>query len=398
MAGETTKTFFSYARADSEFVLRLAKELRAAGADVWLDQLDIGPGEHWDSAIENALRICPRHVTVLSPEAVSSQNVMDEVSYALEEHKQVIPLLYRDCTVPFRLRRVQWVDFRRDYANGFRDLTRALGIKDAQLVPAPQVVPMKEAPAIPAPPVKPIEATQRPSEPGIQAEADAQAAPVVEQPPHEVGTGEAARQKGGGRKVEQAGAAASEPRIWPDAKVLWIAGVVVVALALGIWMISSGRDAESFYQQGADLYKQKQYDQAIDAFTQAIRLKPDYAVAYNDRGIAYDDEKNYDLAIQDYNQAIKLNPNYANAYNNRGNAYSDEKNYDLAIQDYNQALKLDPNYADAYNNRGVAYEKKKQYQQALQDYDRALSADPNVKNAQKNRERVAAMLKEQGRP
>jgi len=143
MAGETTKTFFSYARADSEFVLRLVKELRAAGADVWLDQLDIGPGEHWDSAVENALRMCPRHVTVLSPEAVSSQNVMDEVSYALEEHKQVIPLLYRDCSIPFRLRRVQWVDFRRDYSSGLRDLARALGIKEAQSVLTRPVAPIE---------------------------------------------------------------------------------------------------------------------------------------------------------------------------------------------------------------------------------------------------------------
>ena len=41
----TGKTFFSYSRDDSEFVLKLAKDLRAAGADVWLDQLDIGAGK-----------------------------------------------------------------------------------------------------------------------------------------------------------------------------------------------------------------------------------------------------------------------------------------------------------------------------------------------------------------
>jgi len=35
------KTFFSYSRADSEFVLKLATDLRNAGIDIWLDQLDI---------------------------------------------------------------------------------------------------------------------------------------------------------------------------------------------------------------------------------------------------------------------------------------------------------------------------------------------------------------------
>jgi|HubBroStandDraft_4_1064222.scaffolds.fasta_scaffold188665_1 chaperonin GroEL len=51
---------------------------------------------------------------------------MDEVSFALEEKKTVIPVLYRDCTVPFRLRRVQHVDFRQDYAGGLQVLLRIL--------------------------------------------------------------------------------------------------------------------------------------------------------------------------------------------------------------------------------------------------------------------------------
>ena len=47
--------FFSYAREDTEFVLRLAKELRAVGAKLWLDQLDIFGGQHWDRAVKGAL-------------------------------------------------------------------------------------------------------------------------------------------------------------------------------------------------------------------------------------------------------------------------------------------------------------------------------------------------------
>lgn len=135
MPDPTPTTFFSYSRTDSEFVLRLATDLRNAGAKVWLDQLDIGAGQLWDSAIEAALRASPRQVIVLSPEAVNSQNVMDEVSYALEEHKQVIPVFYRDCQMPFRLRRVQYIDFRTDYDHGLRDLLRALGVAGPATVP-----------------------------------------------------------------------------------------------------------------------------------------------------------------------------------------------------------------------------------------------------------------------
>jgi len=121
-------TFFSYCREDSGFALRLAGDLKAAGANVWLDQLDIIPGERWDRSVEDALTDCRRMVVILSPASVSSVNVMDEVSVAIEEQKTVIPVIYRDCTVPFRLRRVQHVDFRQDYARGFQELLKALAL------------------------------------------------------------------------------------------------------------------------------------------------------------------------------------------------------------------------------------------------------------------------------
>jgi uncharacterized protein (UPF0218 family) len=123
---EAFKYFFSYARKDSEFVLKLAQELRSAGANFWLDQLDIRGGQRWDRAVEEALEACHGMIAVLSPEAVASNNVMDEVSYALEKGKLVLPLLLRPCEIPFRLRRVQYVDFTADHEAGLAGLLKAL--------------------------------------------------------------------------------------------------------------------------------------------------------------------------------------------------------------------------------------------------------------------------------
>ena len=126
---EELKYFFSYTRKDSEFVLKLAKELRAVGANLWLDQLDILGGQHWDSTVEKALKSCKGMIAVLSPESVASDNVMDEVSYALDEGKLVVPVVIRSCDIPLRLRRVQYIDFTADYDTGFSQLLRALGIE-----------------------------------------------------------------------------------------------------------------------------------------------------------------------------------------------------------------------------------------------------------------------------
>ena len=125
MASEA-RVFCSYSRRDSDFIRRLATDLRSAGLPLWLDQLDITAGERWDRSIQDALTSADRLLVVLSPDSVASDNVMDEVSYALEEGKAVIPVLLRQCEIPFRLRRLQFIDFTQDYNAGLQDLRNCL--------------------------------------------------------------------------------------------------------------------------------------------------------------------------------------------------------------------------------------------------------------------------------
>jgi len=130
---DTPAAFFSYCREDSEFALRLPEDLKGAGANVWMDQLDIEPGTPWDRAVEDALIHCPRLLIILSPISVASDNVRDEVSFALSRQKRVIPVLYRDCDVPFRVARLQHVDFRANYDRGLKTLLKVLGASQPKI-------------------------------------------------------------------------------------------------------------------------------------------------------------------------------------------------------------------------------------------------------------------------
>jgi TIR domain len=134
------KAFVSYSRADTDFVLRLCQDLRAAEASIWLDKLDIHPGEEWDQAIERGLSECGLMLVVLSPKSVTSQNVLDEIGYALSRKKPIIPVLYRDCEVPYRLSRIQYIDFRTAYDERLKDLLLAIG--DAKENPKTIAVPV----------------------------------------------------------------------------------------------------------------------------------------------------------------------------------------------------------------------------------------------------------------
>ena len=103
-------TFVCYSRRDVDFVLDLASRLRERGVRVWLDLWDIRTGEDWDRTIDAALTACASVLIVLSPDAVSSDEVRGELRAALSRGKPVVPVLYRSCDVPRQLQNTQYLD------------------------------------------------------------------------------------------------------------------------------------------------------------------------------------------------------------------------------------------------------------------------------------------------
>ena len=136
MLAKKSQIFISYARADSEVALKLGKDLRAAGVKIWLDQLDIATGEHWDDAIDDALKRCGKFLIILSPKSVASKNVKDELSFALQKEKVIFPVLYKECEIPFRLSRIQYSNLTGDYEGGLKQLIQALTKRQRKTVRA----------------------------------------------------------------------------------------------------------------------------------------------------------------------------------------------------------------------------------------------------------------------
>ena len=83
--------------------------------------------------------------------------------------------------------------------------------------------------------------------------------------------------------------------------------------------------ARAWFSIGYLLHEDERNDRetVIDAYDKAIRLKPDYTEAYNNRGVAKNDLGRHEEAIADYDEAIRLKPDSAEAYNNRGIAKDD---------------------------------------------------------------------------
>ncbi len=120
---------------------------------------------------------------------------------------------------------------------------------------------------------------------------------------------------------------------------------------------------------------------AIDDYTLAIKINPNYAQAYYNRGIVRNDLGDKPGAIDDYTLAIKINPNYAQAYYNRGIVRNELGDKPGAIDDYTLAIKINPNYADAYYNRGIVRNDLGDKPGAIDDYTLAIKINPNYANA-----------------
>jgi tetratricopeptide (TPR) repeat protein len=119
------------------------------------------------------------------------------------------------------------------------------------------------------------------------------------------------------------------------------------------------------------------YQDAIDAYKQAIRIDPDYPEAHLNLGVAYCKLGRMQEAIEDFKEAIRGKPNYAEAYNNLGFVYDTLGRLQDAIDAYKQAIKIRPDNANAYYNLGLAYSKLGRISDAIDAYRQAIRIRPD---------------------
>jgi tetratricopeptide (TPR) repeat protein len=102
--------------------------------------------------------------------------------------------------------------------------------------------------------------------------------------------------------------------------------------------------------------------QAIEAFEHAIRLKPDYATAHYNLGVARAAMGETEGALQSYAEALRYDPDHAKTHNNLGSILARKGRLKKALSHFQKALEIRPDYEEARKNSDLA---------------RQLLADPN---------------------
>ena len=124
------EVFLSHSSRNTAFTKRLAKTLAAHGVRSFLSKEHIGGAQEWHDEIGSALKRCDWFLVVLSPQSARSRWVKHELIYALQEgryREHIIPVLFRACDadrLSWTLSAFQWIDFRKDFHEGCRQLLR----------------------------------------------------------------------------------------------------------------------------------------------------------------------------------------------------------------------------------------------------------------------------------
>lgn len=149
--------------------------------------------------------------------------------------------------------------------------------------------------------------------------------------------------------------------------------------------VSLRPSAESYFNIGLASYYLKNYREAAENYRQAIRLDPyNAADAHYALGLVYRDWGRPEEEIQAYKQAIKLKPDYLSAYERLGSRYLRSKKYPEAIETFKQLLALKPGDANPPNSMGEAYLEMNLLSDAVSSFRQAIQLKPDFGKAYYN--------------
>jgi tetratricopeptide (TPR) repeat protein len=395
------RIFISHSHIDNEFGTRLAQDLcRVLGDEsaVWYDVLGgLHGGDTWWEKILEELTARKVFIVVLSPEAIQSKWVRDEINLAWSqknsrEGKQIIPLLYRECKVRADLNTLQVISLLspKTYETAFKEVLMTLGLptsgEEKPVIIAPQ--PVDTGTAL----VGQMEAAFAIQDwPDVIRKADylikrlpgsATATVYRLQGLALLEEGEAQQ---GQEALETALALVSDRQV----RLTLLGDYTTLLASQNQWakVLRQAKEALRLVPNDPGWLATQEQAQSQLAKASPIKSKPQAQIETRNKetqsvsqktkeqwlneGIALENLKRYDEALVAYEQANRLDPNFASAYNGKGVALENLKRYQEALAAYEQAIRLDPNYATAYRGKGLTLDKLGKSREAKQAYDKA---------------------------
>ena len=157
-------------------------------------------------------------------------------------------------------------------------------------------------------------------------------------------------------------------KIWKDSDTLWS------------HVLNYHRNITVAWGNRANFYRdQGKIPQALNDYSEVIKLKPNNAGPYNSRGKLYfnsSDRRDWPKAKSDYEMAVSLEPDNAEYLTNLGAIYAKMGDQNNALRNFSQAVERNPDHAVAYLNRSIIFQQLNRPQDALNDIQSYLRLNP----------------------
>jgi len=144
------------------------------------------------------------------------------------------------------------------------------------------------------------------------------------------------------------------------------------------------REVQRLFEAGVRHHVAGQIDRAVAEYKAALALKPDFADAYNNLGVALLAQGSTEDAVAHYECALILNPDHFNARSNLGNARLAQGRIGEAIVHYERSLAITPGHAAAHCNLANALAAQGRTEEAVARYRHALLLSPDYADANNN--------------
>ena len=124
---------------------------------------------------------------------------------------------------------------------------------------------------------------------------------------------------------------------------------------------------------GDQYFENGQYEKALEAYNDYLKLKPRHVKTIYNRGRCYQELGHYDKAMKDFNLVIKLDGNNENALLSIGQEMYRREDYNSTVFYCEKVIEKDPNNAMSYYLMGRANHKQGHTRTALNNYNTAIN-------------------------
>jgi Trypsin-like serine proteases, typically periplasmic, contain C-terminal PDZ domain len=138
------------------------------------------------------------------------------------------------------------------------------------------------------------------------------------------------------------------------------------------------------YEDGMRLNRGGNYERALEKFTEAVKMSPNYVAAWLGAGHTYLALNDPAGALISFSEVTRIDPNNAEAYYGIGSAYAKQGRYADAISSFRRVLLIHPNNVEVYVEVGNAYFSLNDTRSAIDSYKQALRIRPNYALAHYN--------------